>query len=140
MLLKKETVSNLSYLEPQETIVPEALIRESDDTSPRSSVTHQESQILDNTVESGCQGSQETLYGWEEQEEYEEEQSCYGEMSYYDWFTDISRPRTYWEDLRKSRYLEVMNTRSDKDDICRLLERLNPNQTIIYLNPKLILT
>ncbi|CAF1867252.1 unnamed protein product [Brassica napus] len=131
MLLKKETVSNLSYLEPQETIVPEALIRESDNTSPRSSVTHQESQILDNTVESGCQGSQETpflekqetSYGWEEQEEYEKEQSCYGEMSYYDWFTDISRPRTYWEDLRKSRYLEVMNSRSDKDDLCRLIER-----------------
>ncbi|KAF8108918.1 hypothetical protein N665_0104s0229 [Sinapis alba] len=44
-------------------------------------------------------------------------------MSYYDWFTDVSRPRTYWEDLRKSRYLEVMNSRSDKDDICRLIER-----------------
>ncbi|XP_009141411.1 uncharacterized protein LOC103865364 isoform X2 [Brassica rapa] len=131
MLCKKETESNLSCLHMQEIILPEALSRNSDNNSPSTSVTHRESQIMENMVESGTQGSQETPFlekqetshRWEEQEEYEEEQSCYGEMSYYDWFTEISRPRTYWEDLRKSRYLEVMNSRSDKDDICRLLER-----------------
>ncbi|KAF3556831.1 hypothetical protein F2Q69_00017330 [Brassica cretica] len=102
----------------------------SDNNSPSTSVTHRESQIMENMVESGTQGSQETpflekqetSYIWEEEEECENEQSCYGEMS-YDWFTEISRPRTYWEDLRQSRYLQVMNSRSDKDDICRLLER-----------------
>lgn len=60
--------------------------------------------------------------GWEEQEEYEDEQSYYGEMN-TDWLSEISRPRSYWEELRKSRYLEVMNTRSEKEDIRRLLER-----------------
>ncbi|KAH0886816.1 hypothetical protein HID58_062912 [Brassica napus] len=130
MLCKKETESNLSCLHMQEIILPEALSRNSDNNSPSTSVTHRESQIMENMVESGTQGSQETpflekqetSYIWEEEEECENEQSCYGEMS-YDWFTEISRPRTYWEDLRQSRYLQVMNSRSDKDDICRLLER-----------------
>ncbi|KAL1205021.1 hypothetical protein V5N11_016368 [Cardamine amara subsp. amara] len=64
-------------------------------------------------------GQQETSYmnGWEE---YEDEQSYYGETN-NDWLTEISRPRSYWEELRKSRYLEVMNTQ--KEDIRRLLER-----------------
>ncbi|XP_010516661.1 PREDICTED: uncharacterized protein LOC104792249 [Camelina sativa] len=117
----------------------EVLKRNSNSTSPMiTSVTdYQEPQILGNEVtdkvESGKHGTQEETpflerqetsfqNRWEEQEEYEDEQSYYGDMS-NDWFTEISRPRTYWEDLRKSRYLEVMNTRSDKDDICRLLER-----------------
>lgn len=125
MLGKKETESNLSCLQLQEIVLPEALSIKSDNTSPCTSVAH-----LENTVETGTQGSQETRlletqetsYGWEEQEEYEDEQSYYEEMN-YNWFREISQPRTYWEDLRKLRYLEVMNTRSDNDDICRLLER-----------------
>ncbi|ESQ33752.1 hypothetical protein EUTSA_v10006896mg [Eutrema salsugineum] len=69
-----------------------------------------------------CLEKQETSYlnGWEE--EYEDEQSNYGEPN-NDWLSEISRPRSYWEELRKSRYLEVMNTRSEKEDIRRLLER-----------------
>ncbi|KAG7598806.1 Zinc finger RING-type [Arabidopsis suecica] len=71
-----------------------------------------------------CLDQQETSYlnRWEEQEEYEDEQSYYGEPN-DDWLSEISRPRSYWEELRKSRYLEVMNTRSEKEDIRRLLER-----------------
>lgn len=70
-----------------------------------------------------CIDQPETSYlnGWEP-EEYEDEQSYYGEPN-NDWLSEISRPRSYWEELRKSRYLEVMNTRSEKEDICRLLER-----------------
>ncbi|CAH8264762.1 unnamed protein product [Arabidopsis lyrata] len=134
ILRKNETKMN--YLQLNKAIVAEVLKRKSDNTSPITSVTHQEPRILGkeqaNKVESSTQRTQETPFletqetsfqsGWEEQEEYEDEQSYYGDMS-YDWFTEISRPRTYWEDLRKSRYLEVMNTKSDKGDICRLLER-----------------
>ncbi|CAN7093619.1 uncharacterized protein LOC103840284 [Brassica rapa] len=71
-----------------------------------------------------CLEKQETSYmnGWEDQEEYEEEQYYYREAN-NDWLSEISRPRSYWEELRKSRYLEVMNTRSEKEDIRRLLER-----------------
>ncbi|KAJ4891666.1 RING/U-box superfamily protein [Raphanus sativus] len=132
---KKETEPKMSYLEQQETMLPEALKRESDNTSPHTSVALQEPRTVENQVanmvENRTHGgtqetllleSQETSFRWEDQEEYEDEQSYYGEMS-NDWFTEISRPKTYWEDLRKSRYLEVMNTRSDKDDICKLLER-----------------
>ncbi|KFK36390.1 hypothetical protein AALP_AA4G118000 [Arabis alpina] len=136
ILRKNEIKSKMSYLHHQETIVEPALETKSHNTSPRNSVTYQEPQILEkeeaSKVESGTPGIQETPFlelqeisfsnGWEEQEEYEDEQSYYGELS-NDWLTEISRPRTYWEDLRKSRYLEVMNTRSDKDDICKLLER-----------------
>ncbi|RID46077.1 hypothetical protein BRARA_I02764 [Brassica rapa] len=64
-----------------------------------------------------CLEQQEKSYmnGWEE---------CEEEQYYYnDWLSEISRPRSYWEELRKSRYLEVMNTRSEKEDIRRLLER-----------------
>lgn len=130
----KETEAKMSYRQLQETTVQEALKRKTDNTSPHTIVTLQEPRTLEkevaNIVESRTYGthetpfleSQETSFVWEYQEEYEDEQSYYGEMS-NDWFTEISRPRTYWEDLRKSRYLEVMNTRSDKDDICRLLER-----------------
>ncbi|CAN7103971.1 hypothetical protein BRARA_E00939 [Brassica rapa] len=126
---KKETEPKMSYRQLQE-----ALKRKIDNTSPHTIVTLQEPRTpekeMANIVESRKSGthetpfleSQETSFVWEYQEEYEDEQSYYGETS-NDWFTEISRPRTYWEDLRKSRYLEVMNTRSDKDDICRLLER-----------------
>ncbi|CAA7040555.1 unnamed protein product [Microthlaspi erraticum] len=134
-LLKKEEETKskmISYLKLQETLVAEALKTRTDKTS----ITHQEPEIMvkeeANKVEISTQGTGETLLldeqetsfsnEWEEQEEYEDEQSYYGEMS-YDWLTEISRPRSHWEDLRKSRYLEVMNTRSDGDDICKLLER-----------------
>ncbi|KAF8111849.1 hypothetical protein N665_0072s0060 [Sinapis alba] len=73
-----------------------------------------------------CLEQQETSYlnGWEdEEEEYEDEQSYYYGETNNDWLHEISRPRSYWEELRKTRYMEVMNTRSDKEDIRRLLER-----------------
>ncbi|CAN6889200.1 unnamed protein product [Brassica oleracea] len=71
-----------------------------------------------------CLEQQENSYlkEWEDQEEYEEEQYYYGEANNNDWLSKISRPKSYWEELRKSRYLEVMNTPSDKEDIRRLLE------------------
>ncbi|KAG7542145.1 Zinc finger RING-type [Arabidopsis thaliana x Arabidopsis arenosa] len=63
-----------------------------------------------------------------DENEMEEEEEEYGD--YYDhfigdddWIHDISRPRSYWEDLRKERYLEVLNTESEKKDICNLIER-----------------
>ncbi|KFK28640.1 hypothetical protein AALP_AA7G025800 [Arabis alpina] len=63
---------------------------------------------------------------WVEEEEEEEEE--YGDYYHYngedmyDWINDISRPRSYWEDLRKERYLEVLNEESEKKDICKLIE------------------
>ncbi|XP_010449216.1 PREDICTED: calponin homology domain-containing protein DDB_G0272472-like [Camelina sativa] len=64
---------------------------------------------------------------WDETEMEEEDE--YGDYDLYigenmdDWIHDISRPRSYWEDLRKERYLEVLNTESEKKDICNLIQR-----------------
>lgn len=93
-------------------------MQETTETQTQSVLLH-ESNEMDQ-----CLVQQETSYlnGWEEQEEYEDEQYYYGETN-NDWLTEISRPRSHWEELRKSRYLEVMNTRSEKEDIRRLLER-----------------
>ncbi|CAN8316285.1 unnamed protein product [Cochlearia groenlandica] len=128
ILCKNENEPKMSYLELQEIIVADDF----DKTSPNRSISYQEPRILKddeaNKVENGTQRTQENTFlelhetRWEEQEEYEDEQSYYGETN-NDWLIEISRPRTYWEDLRKSRYLEVINTLSDKDDICRLLHR-----------------
>ncbi|KAG2326769.1 hypothetical protein Bca52824_009497 [Brassica carinata] len=122
--------SSTERLSPRNHKIEEANSRNKETEAKMSYRQLQETTEVANIVESRTYGthetpfleSQETSFVWEYQEEYEDEQSYYGEMS-SDWFTEISRPRTYWEDLRKSRYLEVMNTRSDKDDICRLLER-----------------
>ncbi|CAN1225771.1 hypothetical protein LINGRAPRIM_LOCUS1015 [Linum grandiflorum] len=38
----------------------------------------------------------------EEEEECDEEQQDYVEEAPYDWFSDIARPRSYWEDMRRS--------------------------------------
>ncbi|KAM7271179.1 hypothetical protein ACFE04_030393 [Oxalis oulophora] len=64
---------------------------------------------------------------WDEneiEEEYEEfdEQQYYVESG-YDWFSEIARPQSYWEDLRKARYQEVLTTRSEDEEIRKLLER-----------------
>lgn len=60
------------------------------------------------------------LNGWDENEtEYEE---LNGESTYYDWISDISRPRSYWEELKKQRELEVMNKNSEKDDLRNLIK------------------
>ncbi|XP_023634862.1 uncharacterized protein DDB_G0287625 [Capsella rubella] len=69
----------------------------------------------------------EFVNDWDENEMGEEEE--YEDYDLYigdnmdDWIHDISRPRSYWEDLRKERYLEVLNTESDKKDICNLIQR-----------------
>ena len=131
-----ETVgSKPSCLQLQETIEVEEVCNDDDSdkkeeekTSPNVGI-NQETQTQDVVHESieieQCLEQQETSYlnGWEDEEEYDDEQSYYYGETNNDWLTEISRPRSYWEELRKTRYLEVMNTRSEKEDIRRLLER-----------------
>ncbi|KAG7532717.1 hypothetical protein ISN45_Aa08g003770 [Arabidopsis thaliana x Arabidopsis arenosa] len=63
------------------------------------------------------------LNDWDENEtEYEESEDYNGESMYHDWISDISRPRSYWEDLKKERELEVMNKNSEKDDMWNLIK------------------
>jgi hypothetical protein len=66
----------------------------------------------------------EPLNFWDENEIAEELEVIdhdYAESS-YDWTNDISRPRSYWEGCRQSRYQEVLNN-SDNGEICQLIER-----------------
>ncbi|CAN6899878.1 unnamed protein product [Brassica oleracea] len=129
--------SKNNCLQLQETIEVEEVCCNDDDsdkneeekTSP-SACLEQETQpqsVVHESIEiDQCLEQQETSYlnGWEDEEEYEEdEQSYYYGETNNDWLHEISRPRSYWEELRKKRYLEVMNTRSEKEDIRRLLER-----------------
>lgn len=58
----------------------------------------------------------------ENETEYEENEDYNGESVYHDWISDVSRPRSYWEDLKKERELEVMNKNSEKDDMWNLIK------------------
>ncbi|KAJ6388347.1 hypothetical protein OIU77_026847 [Salix suchowensis] len=61
------------------------------------------------------------LSGWEDHEVEEEE--GYFEQTSSDWYSDIARPRSYWEDQRRARYEEKLSASSDNDEIRQLLER-----------------
>ncbi|ONI11679.1 hypothetical protein PRUPE_4G120300 [Prunus persica] len=66
-----------------------------------------------------------SLVCWDEndvEEQVEDDYEYYGEYS-YDWITEISRPRSYWEDLRKAWYQEMLDSNSGKGDIRQLIER-----------------
>ncbi|KAL1114739.1 hypothetical protein V6Z11_D02G278600, partial [Gossypium hirsutum] len=61
--------------------------------------------------------------GSEVTEELDDHYPQYFDQTNYDRFSDISRPRSYWEDLRKAWYQEVLNTTSKNEEIRQLLER-----------------
>ncbi|KAL0693019.1 hypothetical protein Bca4012_060199 [Brassica carinata] len=63
------------------------------------------------------------LNGWVENDMVgEDENEDYsGESVNYDWVSHISRPRSYWDDLRKERELEIIKKHSKKDDIFQKL-------------------
>ena len=56
-------------------------------------------------------------------EEPEASEQYYYEEPSYDWITNISRPRSYWEDRRRAWYREMLETGSDNEEICQLLQR-----------------
>ncbi|CAK7335957.1 unnamed protein product [Dovyalis caffra] len=92
------------------------------ETCAGSGVTWQETTLQVENFDSP-ESSETTLplNDWDENEMEEEEE--YFEQTNYDWFSDIARPRSYWEDQRKARYEEKLNASSDNDEIRQLLER-----------------
>ncbi|XP_010445857.1 PREDICTED: kinesin-like protein KIN-7M, chloroplastic [Camelina sativa] len=63
------------------------------------------------------------LSGWDDNvTEYKDYEDYNGESMYYDWISDKSRPRSYWEALKKQRELELMNKSPEKDDMRNLIE------------------
>ncbi|KAM1350425.1 hypothetical protein ACFX2F_004379 [Malus domestica] len=66
-----------------------------------------------------------SLVGWGEneiEEQLEDDYQYYGDYP-YDWINEISRPRSYWENLRKAWYQEMLNSNSGKGEIRQLIER-----------------
>lgn len=55
-------------------------------------------------------------------DELEEIDHNYNESN-YDWISEISRPRSYWEERRQAWYREMLDTGSPKEDIKELLQR-----------------
>ena len=70
--------------------------------------------------------SQDSINGWEAEDHSEAAEESYDENylgTSYDWFADISRPRSYWEDRRKSWYQQMLDSNSANEEIRQLIER-----------------
>lgn len=76
--------------------------------------------IVDKTLTSCINDGNENEVTEEEEDHY---QQYFDETDDYDWFSNISRPRSYWEGLRQAWYEEVRNTTSNNEEIRQLLER-----------------
>ncbi|KAK4259871.1 hypothetical protein QN277_006159 [Acacia crassicarpa] len=81
--------------------------------------------VYDEMEEEEEGGSEEEEHGESVYEEIEEVEINYGsETDNFDWISQISKPKSYWEDLRQAWYKEMLdNNESQKDDICQLLQR-----------------
>ncbi|KAL3520276.1 hypothetical protein ACH5RR_018425 [Cinchona calisaya] len=78
--------------------------------------THHHLVVSDCSQESGVS---QQLSGWEELlDDYQEQL----EMN-QDWISDVSRPRSTWEDLRQARYQEMLDPFMENEDIRQLLKR-----------------
>ena len=67
------------------------------------------------TEEGSNQNYAESSYEETEEENYDENN--------YDWISEISRPRSYWEERRQAWYKEILDTGSPNEDIQVLLQR-----------------
>ncbi|XP_038877490.1 putative uncharacterized protein DDB_G0271606 [Benincasa hispida] len=70
--------------------------------------------------------SQDSINGWEAEDQSEAAEESYGADyvgTSYDWFSDISRPRSYWEDRRQSWYQQMLDSSSANDEIRQLIQR-----------------
>ncbi|RAL50926.1 hypothetical protein DM860_005282 [Cuscuta australis] len=70
------------------------------------------------------EGSDDSSICWEQddQESLESDSPEQPEVG-RDWVTDVSRPRSEWQDLRQARYDEMLDPFSDNNDIRELLQR-----------------
>ena len=83
---------------------------------------HAETSYEETIEEASNQNYAESSYDDEMEEEVEEiDQNCY--ETNYDWISEISRPRSYWEECRQAWYREMLETGTQNEDIRRLLER-----------------
>ncbi|CAJ1975964.1 unnamed protein product [Sphenostylis stenocarpa] len=76
-----------------------------------------------NEEETSNQNYAESSYDDEMEEDEEEiDQNC-DDQTNNDWISEISKPKSYWEERRQAWYREMLETGSHNEDIRRLLER-----------------
>ncbi|WCJ33281.1 RING/U-box superfamily protein [Euphorbia peplus] len=90
-----------------------------EESSARSDVTWQGTSSEINNF--GAGEAFESMDNWEVNDEIDVEQDFH--TTNYDWFSDIARPRSYWEDLRKGWYEEMLTCSSEDNEIKQLLQR-----------------
>lgn len=97
-----------------------------EEPGPNPNLTWQETSTENRNLDSQETADENTCFdGWDGNdvaEEVEENYLQYAETS-YDWITDISRPRSYWEDRRQEWYQEMLSSNSENVEIRQLLER-----------------
>ncbi|KAJ0242537.1 RING finger PFF0165c-like protein [Hirschfeldia incana] len=115
-LEKRKEEENASSVS-RESHTDEMFSKDDEETS-KDKKTQEASETLFLTLE-----SPRFLNGWVENDLVgEDEYGDYsGESVNYDWVSHISRPRSYWNDLRKERELEIIKKHSKKDDIFQKL-------------------
>ncbi|CAH1432898.1 unnamed protein product [Lactuca virosa] len=59
----------------------------------------------------------------DEEEEYDYDESSWDMDPFDDWISEIARPKSYWECMRRARYHEMRYLYSYKQDLRELLER-----------------
>ncbi|XP_024962485.1 uncharacterized protein LOC112502727 [Cynara cardunculus var. scolymus] len=101
--------------------------------SAKTSYTHMEEKgISDSENDASMKQGLESYENWtisensQTRSDFDEDESC--EMQFdttHDWISDISRPKSDWEDMRQARYQEMLDPFSGHIDIRRLLERKN---------------
>ena len=77
--------------------------------------THDDDIQLENFHDCSSEYSQ-SQSDWDEEDDWDMQPS-------YDWISDISRPKSYWECLRQARYKEMLHLYTYQQDIRDLLER-----------------
>ncbi|XVF68400.1 hypothetical protein PTKIN_Ptkin10aG0202700 [Pterospermum kingtungense] len=92
-------------------------IAEEQDTGDQQHLCLDSQEIIENSTHCNDQDDNEVT------EELEDDCQQYLAETNYDWFSNISRPRSYWEGLRQAWYQEVLNTTSKNEEIRQLLER-----------------
>ncbi|KAG2249173.1 hypothetical protein Bca4012_087489 [Brassica carinata] len=133
---KSKDITEVKIMSSQEVIIPakESACHGSPERGKELSSSPQDEETKKEECEEKREDVKEVAIefanDWDEKEDDDDDDDYedYGDFDDYigeistDWIYDVSRPRSYWEELRKERYLEVLNTESDKKDICNLIQ------------------
>ncbi|CDY50063.1 BnaCnng18700D [Brassica napus] len=133
---KSKDITEVKIMSSQEVIIPakESACHGSPERGKEQSSSPQDEETKKEECEEKREDVKEVAIefanDWDEKEDDDDDDDYedYGDFDDYigeistDWIYDVSRPRSYWEELRKERYLEVLNTESDKKDICNLIQ------------------